>query len=212
MRSGKIFRLGGLFLGILFLFVSCQDIFTTSAFSWAATPLSEMSGEQQVAYAEEVAKSGDSDAMAEAFTAIADDVAATTAEEDPDLYLLASDLAMGGSGLPDAITEVVGLLPDIDDLSEAELTAEIDTIIEGIDPTYLEDSVALFTEVSTVADAADDITESQYTNAAVAQIFIIYEEVGAENVTTHPDYAQAEAWATLGGLDAADFTDMLGAS
>lgn len=211
MTLGKIIRRGGLLLGILFLFISCQDVFTTSAFSWAATDLADMSGEQQIAYAEEIVKSGDSDAMADAFDAIVDDLPVTAAE-DPELYLLATDLAMGGSGLPDAITEVVAILPDIDDLTEAELEEQITDIIEGIDVAYLEDSVALFTEVLAVEGVSDDITESQYTNAAVAQIFVIYEEVGAENVTSHADYAQALEWAELGGMDIDSFNDMLGAS
>jgi hypothetical protein len=210
MRYKTIIR-GGLGLLLLFSMTGCQDLFTRSAFTWAAADPSDMSAAQLKTYAEGLVMSGDNEAMAEAYTALVDTLP-DDAADDPDLYLLASDLAMGGSGLPDAITEAVSLLPDFETMDPTELENTISDLINGIDGTLLEGSVDLFTEVSALPGSADSITESQYTNAAVALLFVIYQDTpDPADITADPDFAQVEAWALAGGMDLDTFTDLLGA-
>ena len=205
---------GGLGLLLLFSLTGCQDLFTRSAFSWAATDPANMSAAQLQTYAEGLVKAGDNEAMAEAYAALVETLPATAAE-DPELYLLASDLAMGGSGLPDAITEAVSLLPDFETMDPTELEDTISDLINGIDGTLLAGSVDLFTDVSALSGTADTITEAQYTNAAVAQLFVIYQEAADPTapsaITGDPRFTQVEAWALAGGLDLDTFTDLLGA-
>lgn len=210
MRYKTMIR-GGLGLLLLFSLTGCQDLFTRSVFSWAATDPSDMSAAQLKTYAEGLVKAGDKDAMAEAYAALVETLPATAAE-DPELYLLASDLAMGGSGLPDAITEAVSLLPDFDPDNPGDMEATIQTLIDGINGDLLAGSVEQFTAVAALDGAADTITETQYTNAAVALLFVIYQDTpDPADITADPQFDQVEAWALAGGLDLDSFTDLLGA-
>ncbi|MBI9102365.1 MAG: hypothetical protein JEY99_08120 [Spirochaetales bacterium] len=191
----------------IFIMTGCEDLFTTSAFEALAKDPSDMTSAQLETHAATVLSSGDSAAMAEVLTALADDLAATTAAEDPGLYLLATDLALGGSGLTDAIVEVVPdvLAGDIN-MDESYYT----DLLATFDQDLISDSVTTFEAVA-LAAAGDDsieITESQYTNAAVAQALVLLDESsGSTDIFTSPT-AEQEAdvqnvldWAEAGGVD-----------
>ena len=199
MRMGRTVIQAVLVSALLLLFIGCQDIFTQSAFTWAAQDPADMSGDQLEAYAEDVVKSGDTDAMAETFDALEPTLPAA-AEDDPELYLLASDLAMGGSGLSEALSEVFQAGED----TELVFEDVLNDVISGLDAVYLQDSIDIFADVATAAggDPSIEIEDSQYVNAAIAQAILIYEDIGAYGTPdpADPRVIQAEAWAAAGGL------------
>lgn len=82
----------------LLVITGCQEVFTYSLFEGMQRDFSSLSREQKISYAEDVLASGDAKAMAEIY----DEIAAMAAN-DPELYLLAADLAMGASGITDVI-------------------------------------------------------------------------------------------------------------
>jgi len=211
MRYKDIIR-GGLGLLLLFSLMGCQDLFTRSAFAWAATDPSDMSAAQLKTYAEGLVKAGNKDAMAEAYAALVEKLP-DDAADDPELYLLASDLAMGGSGLPGAMVEAVSLLATFDPDEPGDMEDTIQALIDGIDGDLLAGSVTQFAAVAALEDgAAETITETQYTNAAVAQLFVIYQGTpDPADITDDPRFSQVEEWALLGGMDLDSFTDLLGA-
>ena len=158
---------------------------------------SDMSDAQLEVYAETVLSSGNASDMADAFEAVQDNLPADAAD-DPEMYLLAADLALGGSGLTEAITDV---LPDVLDGGIDE-TFDYESILESFDDALIAESVAVFEDVAAVEGA--DISESQYVNAAVAQALVIINEAGGDLDAVDendPRMDQVEAWAELGGVD-----------
>jgi len=146
----------------IMIYTSCQQIFTYSALEWAQRDPADLPPAQQIAYAESILSSGDTDAMADAY-AVIDDLL----DDDPDnvdLQLLAADLAIGGSGITDAIanldlenldTSIEDILADIDlDL----VAASADHIIaaEALDPTAISEEQYLNTGLILLAQAADE--------------------------------------------------------
>jgi len=191
----------------IFILTGCEDLFTTSVFESLAASPSDMTDAQLETYAESVLSSGDSGAMVAVLDAIEDSLTTTTAADDPELYLLATDLALGASGLTDALVEVV---PDVlaGDI-EMDETYYTD-LLESFDQELISDSVSTFEDVFDAA-AADDtivITESQYTNAAVAQALVLIDEAeGSMDIFENPTVEQEEDvqnvldWAEAGGVD-----------
>ncbi len=185
----------------LFIFAGCEALFTTSAFEKLAADPSDMSPAQLETYAEGIAQSGDSDAMAEAFDAVEENLPADAAD-DPELYLLAADLALGGSGLTEAIVDVA-----------AEFTAgtieEFDLVgtVESIDSALLISSVDLFEDVVAVEGA--EITDSQYANAAAAQALVIINEAeDMDSIDLDDDrWDNVIEWGEAGNVD---LNDLLG--
>ena len=105
----------------ILVFASCQQIFTYSVLEWAQRDPANLPPEQQIAYAETILTSGDTEAMADAYDVINDLLADNP--DDVDLQLLAADLAIGGSGITDAIADL-----DLDNLD-----VSVETILEDID-------------------------------------------------------------------------------
>ncbi|MCK5153057.1 MAG: hypothetical protein KAQ93_01745 [Spirochaetales bacterium] len=140
-------------LAILFVYTSCQQIFTYSALEWAQRDPSDLPPAQQISYAESILSSGDTEAMADAY-AVIDDLL----EDDPDnvdLQLLAADLAIGGSGITDAIA----------DLDLENLDTSVEDILAGIDL----DLVAASAEHVEAAAALDPnaVSPEQYLNTGL---------------------------------------------
>lgn len=146
----------------IFIYSSCQQIFTYSALEWAQRDPADLPPEQQISYAESILSSGDTDAMADAYAVIND-----LLDDDPnnvDLILLAADLAIGGSGIADAIanldlenldTSVETILADIDlDLVAAAAAHIVDA--EALDPTAISTDQYLNTGLILLAQAADE--------------------------------------------------------
>ena len=194
-------------LGILMIITAvvlslsgCEALFTKSVFTGFAADPADMSPSQLEAYAEGLLGGGDADAMAVAFTALADDLPADAAD-DPELYLLATDLAMGGSHLTEVMMDVadMALTGDV----PADPVAFYDEVMASLDVAMLEDAVDIFSDVSALSNADEIITETQYANAAAALAIVILNDVGNDpaDLNTDPRYATLQDWATLGGVD-----------
>ena len=182
----------------IFTYTSCQQIFTYSALEWAQRDPADLPPEQQISYAESILSSGDTEAMADAY-AVIDDLLA----DDPnnvDLILLAADLAIGGSGITDAIanldlenldTSVETILADIDlDLVAASAAHIVDA--EALDPTAISTDQYLNTGLILLAKAADEAGGFGNLDAVL----------GASLITGDFGYAtleDADRFITLGG-------------
>ena len=146
MGMGKFANRGAPLLGILFLLGSCQEVFTANIFTWAAANPSDLNGEQLESYAKEVAKSGDRDAMTEAYDALITKLP-ENAEDDVELYILASDLGFGKAGFTDALTEGAKMFVEKgSQLQQNELSSEVKELIDStIDGEALAAAVEQFT-------------------------------------------------------------------
>ncbi len=74
----------------------CEQFFTTSPFSFLQRDPSNLSPEQQISYARLSLESGDTETQRNAYEAIKD-------RDDPEVQLLASKVALGASGIMDAV-------------------------------------------------------------------------------------------------------------
>jgi len=171
--AGKIVR-GALFVVLLILLLgSCEQMFTFSPLSWAQRDPSNLSDAQKIAYAEGVLGSGDTDAMADAYNAIKD-------SSDPDVQYLASQLAVGASGLNEAAEEILALIDTID-------TATINTILGSVDDTMLANSIAAMDTAEGDSSTKEDIALEDYLVTAAA--ILIEADVSVDNIATNIDAA-----------------------
>lgn len=186
---------------ILIVLSSCQQVFTTSAYFWVENDISTMTDEQQVSYAEDLLSSGTTEELADAYAAIEEllpenyDTATDLTEEEVEIVLLAADLAVGSSGVGDAITSALDAFATGEGLDES--------LLDDIDTTNLESAVSL---IEAAEDNGAELSTEQYTNAAAAQMLVVVEAAGGiDNLGTvdpaDPDLVQAQTWAEAGGID-----------
>ncbi len=198
MKIGFRFFCTGLLL--LAVLTSCQQVFTTSAYFWYEADISTMTNDQKLSYAEDLLTSGTATAaeLEAAYNEIAAMLPDDLSTADPDMVLLAADLAVGASGLGDAVSGA------LDAFASGETEDLTTGLLDDIDTDNLEDAVALI-------EAAEDmdgvvLTPEQYTNAAAAQLLIVINDAGGvDQLGTvdpeDPDLVQAQYWADQGGVD-----------
>ncbi|MFW5744904.1 MAG: hypothetical protein ACOC2D_16635, partial [Spirochaetota bacterium] len=156
-RPGR--RLLPLLGAFTLLLASCENVFTTSLFSFLQRDPSRLSPEQQVAYGRDAIASGDPEAMAEAYEHLKD-------SDDPETQLLAADLALGAVELEETLLEVasaddpVATLEDaLDDLTDddyammRDAAALVDSADESVEPTAEQ---YFFAAAGLIAAAADE--------------------------------------------------------
>ncbi len=157
----------------ILIYTSCQQFFTYSVLEWAQRDPANLPEAQQIAYAESILSSGDTEAMAEAYAVIDDLV--TADPTNVDLRLLAADLAIGGSGITDAIanldlenldTSVETILASID-LTLVAASALHVIAAEALDPTAISAEQYLNTGLIMLAKAADEAGGFANLNAPV---------------------------------------------
>lgn len=205
------------------LLVSCQDLFTKSVFSFVEIDMSSMTDEQKISYAEDLLSTGTEDELEDAYAEISvllDDVDLSDdlTDSELELVILGADLAIGASGVGDAVTDALDALTSADDAADPSAIA--DSILGGFDDSdyeNLEDAV----ELIKVAESNDPevLTSQQYTNAAAAQLLLVLDDVSNIDGVENPEdldpvanadivanLAQALLWAEAGGLD----TSLLG--
>ena len=126
---------GTLTLLILLLFMwGCQAIFTYSPLSLLQRDPSTLSAGAQKTYAEDALASGDSEAIAKAYSSITTLLADNP--DDPELNLLAAKLGVEVSGVPKLIDQIVqGEL----DLSDPTALSVVSDFINssGVDPSVM---------------------------------------------------------------------------
>ena len=195
---------------ILFVIVisSCQDVFTTSAFSFVQTDMTTMTDSQKVSYAEDLLSSGTAEELAAAYTQIAALLPADLSTADPDLLILAADLAVGSSGIGDAVSGALAVFSSGEEITEESITE----IFDSINTDNLADAVTL---IEAAEAGGVELTTEQYTNAAAAQVLVVLDQVEALGVAdpsslddSIPEQAaiieeleQALTWAEAGGID-----------
>jgi len=200
----------------VFMFTACQDLFTTSLFSFVEADMSVMSPEQKVSYAEDLLLSGSPEELAAAYAEIAkllpDDymTADDLTDEELELVILAADLAIGASGVGDAVTGAIALFTGGDD--PVVLEEGINDLIGDIDLSSLENSVGMI-EAAENNDA--ELSTQQYSNAAAAQLLVVLHDVEGLGIASPSeldpdnedhdeiiaDLEQALDWADAGGFD-----------
>ena len=182
-------------IGVLFLLVlsSCEQMFTWSPLAFLRRDPASLSEEQQIRYGRDALASGDRAAMAEAFDLLKDST-------DPDVKLLAADLALGASGVDSVVAEVIAGIAGGGDLA---------TIVDDALSSFADADVALILAAaglieSASADAAP--SAEQYALAAVGLIVAAAQDAGgAANLDPPPPGSDAETWVSQadGFLDAA---------
>lgn len=187
LRRGK--RLLLLAGAATLLLASCENVFTSSLFSFLQRDPSNLSPEQQVAYGEDALASGDPDRMAEAYEVLKD-------SDDPQTQLLAADLALGAVELEGTLLEVA---------SAEDPVATIEAALDD----FTDEDFAMMREAAALVDSADDSVEptaEQYFFAAAGLIAAAADENGGTAgldadpppATVEEDVNQAKAF-----LDAA---------
>lgn len=149
--------LGGalFFVLLLSLTSSCEQMFTYSPLTWAQRDPANLPEAQQVAYAENLLGSGASkEELAAAYEAIAD-------SSDPEVQYLASQVAFAASGVNEAVEDVLG---DFENIT----TAEIETILDGLDDTMLENAVTSMDEAEADSSTKTTIASQDYLITAAA--------------------------------------------
>lgn len=197
---------------ILVIFSSCQQVFMTNVFEWAAPDVSDMSDSQKVSYAEDLLSSDATDdelnnALTELQGLLPDDLSdpESLTEEESELLILAADLAVASSGVGDVLTDALDVVAS-GDIGEDALGSMLETINEI--PTENLSSAVSYVAAAEASGA--ELTSEQYANAAAAQMLVIADEVGGvENLTEvepdDPDLLQAQDWAEAAGVDIESF-------
>ena len=172
------------------IFCSCQAVFTFSPFSAFQRDPANLPAEQQLAWAESMLATGDAELMAEAYAII---IALLAEDPDnPELNLLAANLAIGGSGLGSLLTSI--------DTSSG--TESLETSLETLDYELLGE-VAQY--VTTASENGGEVSETEYVNAAAAIVMVeANEEGGFDNIdweNPSEELQTALDFAELWGID-----------
>jgi hypothetical protein len=107
----------------LMLLGGCEQIFTYSPLTWAQRDPSNLPIEQRIAYAEAALSGGDAATLKAAYDAIKNNT-------DPDVQYLAAKVAVGASGLNEAVSTAFSSVDSIEDLNP-------DEILDSIDSTWI---------------------------------------------------------------------------
>ena len=206
------------FVFAVFIISSCQQIFTYSPISALKRDPSKLTTDQKASYAQGALDSGDKDAMKAAYDALAADLANTAVKDNPELYLLASELAIGASGISDAIGGVVEFMAA--DPENPPSPEDLQAALDSIDQELLMAAARNIADVQTAIDNGEttaEISDSQYITAAAGLVLAAAAEAdGLENLATVMDDPNADGYEELstaiellGHLDG-DPEDLLG--
>jgi hypothetical protein len=132
------------------LLAGCEQFFTSSPFSFMQRDPSTLPMDQRISYAKLALEGGDAETQRKAYEAIKDN-------SDPEVQLLASKVAVGASGLNDAIADAASALL-------AGGTYTYSDFVGSIDVSMLTNSVNAFAN----ADGNTTISEEEYLIAAAA--------------------------------------------
>ena len=112
-------------------FFSCQQFFTTSPLDDLQRDPGSLTDEQYEALAKAALETGDTDEIAEIYDGLG---TLPPVEDDPDIYILAGELGMGGSGMTDLIDDI------IEDEDATFTYAEIDAMLAGLNAVYINEA------------------------------------------------------------------------
>lgn len=166
----------GALLGLIVVLMSgCQEVFTYSPLENLARDPANLSTEQQVTYAETVLSSGTSEEIEAAFEVITAQLEDNP--DDPELNLLAADLAIAGSGLDDAINTALATPALLSgELSAEEADEVLTDILESLDIEKIEAAGEFIVTAS--ADESAEISDSQTVIAGASLVLAAASEAG----------------------------------
>lgn len=198
-KNGIIF-FGAAALALPLLFAGCEEFFTTSPLSWAQRDPSNLSTEQQIAYAEFALGSGDTQKLKDAYNAIKD-------SDDPEVQYLASQVAIGASGFDDAL-----------DLALSGETVTEQDIMDSLDGDWLNNSITSFD--SAVAGGAEVASEDYLATSAAILVNSVKDGTFANleaavndlntDPPTDPDIVKAKEYIEASGYTTSDMDDLIG--
>jgi hypothetical protein len=190
--SGILFMLCTL---VLISLSSCQDVFTYSPLQFLQRDPENLPDKQKVKYAEDMLANGSQKDMKDAYKLVEDML-----KDDPDnaeLHLLAADLAIGASGINDAVSSI----------DPSSGGGSYDDILKDLDTDML-DEVGGHVEAAESSGA--DVSDSQYVNASMAIVASEAKEKGGfDNIdweNPNDDIQQAKDFADKGGVDIESLT------
>ncbi len=182
--------------------VSCQAVFTFSPLSFLRRDPGTLSAEQQVAYAEQALESGDTDAMAAVYDAIA--AAATADPENADLSYTAAQLALELSGVGDVFSTLLGSLGS-GGAGSLDPLAISDAAFAGLDLTLL-GQAGVYLLAADSATPPAELTATDYLVGAVGLLIagapVVPDSTTAPDIVAtideNPNLADAEAFLEAG--------------
>ena len=188
----------------ILLVAGCQAVFTYSPFSFLQRDISTRPPAEQVARAREALGSGDKDQMADAYEVV---VKLLETSDDPELYLLAADLAFGASGMTEVFTQA---LQDLDTISESS-SEDLERVLDSLDPKLISEGVDY---VRAAEKAGAEVSDTQYVIAGVALLTSAVDQAGGfdkvgdltEGEDGYQEFQDAKAFLEAGG--ASDLLDM----
>lgn len=147
-------------LAALVALAGCEQVFTYNVFSEFSRDPANLSTQQKRTYAQSALESGDQGAMDEAYKAIRDEALAS---DDPELTSLATDLALGASGINDVAPDLAEKAIS-GELSDSEAIEEtVKNSLDKIDTDSLGDVADL---INKTKENGGTVSEEQYVLAA----------------------------------------------
>jgi len=144
----------------------CEQFFTTNILSGLQRDPSNLSFDQQVAYAESALSSGDEDAMADAYDALSDSLEDEN-NDDPELNSLAAELAIGASGLTDTLPDLVDAAVNGAFSDQTELANSVNGVLGDVDYTYIDEANG---QLDGIQANGGEVTAEQYVFVAAGLI------------------------------------------
>lgn len=147
---------GVIFLILLTLVtVSCEQIFTYSPVTFAQRDPADLPDAQKVAYAQNILGSGASqEDLTAAYEAIAD-------SSDPEVQLLASQVAVAASGINEAAATILESIDTIDDTT-------LEGILDTIDNDMLSNAIDSMDAAQADSSTKENISSEDYLITAAA--------------------------------------------
>lgn len=193
--------LGGMVVLILLALVtvSCEQIFTYSPVTFAQRDPANLPDAQKVAYAQSILGSGASqEDLAAAYEAIAD-------SSDPEVQLLASQVAVAASGINEMVSDI---LDNLDTFGEPGQT--IDDYINSIDDTMLANAITSMDAANADSSTSETISSEDYLVTAAAVILTNSSDLENEDFSdagfSNPDKDGTWQQKTAYYLDEAGYT------
>lgn len=180
----------------------CQAVFTYSPFTFLQRDFSDLSTEQKVTHAREVLETGETTEIAAAYEAV--DALINPEDPDPELSVLAADLAFGASG----VTEVLsGVLEDPEALVSGDPT-ELEALINELDLELVQEGAEHIRNAAADTEVGTTIDDSQYALTGATMVMVAAEEAGGfENLADlspgdagYDTYQDAEVFLELGNV------------
>lgn len=142
----------------------CEQFFTNNVFSEFQRDPANLSTAQKKTYARSAVESGDREAMSKAYNAVAEEALESN---DPELTSVATDLALGASGVNDVVPDLAerAISGDLSDPDAIESTVK--DALDNIDTDSLENVAAL---VEKTRQNNGTVTEEQYALATAGLV------------------------------------------